>query len=771
MKDPVYIIDGSGYIFRAYYAVRPLSSSKGVPTNAVYGFCTMLQKLIKDHHPKYLAITFDTGQKTFRHKLYSEYKAHRPPPPPDLVPQFDLIRRLVDAFDIAQFTQIGFEADDLIGTLAKHATDAGHPVVIVTGDKDMMQLVSPSVTLLDELRASKTGSEMFVTEEGVKNKFGVTPKQVVDVLALMGDSSDNVPGVTGIGEKTAIELIQEYGSMESVLNNAPLMKQKSRREKLINDSDMARLSKQLVQIDCNVPIDFSLKALENNGPNLTKLRDLYEELDFKRLLLELEAPRIETPQISQESTLPGIAYDAKRVLKAGEIKGDPMLASYLLNPDAKHDFASLVAQHHASSFAELNQILENKLHEEGLWSLYKDLEIPLENVLTKMEATGVLIDTELLGHMSLEFETRLRKLEGQAYELAGSTFNLASPKQVAEILFGKLGLESVKKTKTSQSTDAEVLEELSKVHELPKVLLEHRMLSKLKSTYVDALPKLVNPETGRVHTSFNQAVTATGRLSSSDPNLQNIPIRTEEGRRIREAFIAPESCVLISLDYSQIELRILAHVTGDPVMCEAFLHGQDVHQRTAAEIFEIPLGEVDSNQRRIAKTINFGIIYGMGVYKLSETLDISRQDAQKYLKKYHERYARIFSWQQDSLEAARQTGVVTTLLGRRRYIPDIKGQNKMLAARAERVAINAPIQGTAADLVKTAMIKVDALLEKEFPAIKMLLQVHDELVLECPENQADSVAKSVQKAMEQAFTLTVPMKVEYGFAKNWAKAH
>ncbi len=770
MKDPVYIIDGSGYIFRAYYAVRPLSSSKGVPTNAVYGFCTMLQKLIRDHHPKYLAITFDTGQKTFRHKLYSEYKAHRPPPPPDLIPQFDLIRKLVDAFDIAQFTQIGYEADDLIGTLAKHATDAGHPVVIVTGDKDMMQLVSPSVTLLDELRASKTGSEMFVTEEGVKTKFGVTPKQVVDVLALMGDSSDNVPGVTGIGEKTAIELVQEYGSLESVLNNAPLMKQKSRREKLLNDSDVARLSKQLVQIDCHVPLEFSLKSLENNGPDLTKLRALYEELDFKRLLLELEAPVPKT-QVSSESALPGIAYDAKKTLKAGEIKGDPMLASYLLNPDAKHDFASLVAEHHASSFEDLYQKLETKLQEEGLWSLYKDLEIPLENVLAKMEATGVLIDTGLLGQMSTEFETRLRKLESHAYELAGTEFNLASPKQVAEILFGKLGLESVKKTKTSQSTDAEVLEELSKVHDLPKILLEHRMLSKLKSTYVDALPKLVNPSTGRVHTSFNQTVTATGRLSSSDPNLQNIPIRTEEGRRIREAFIAPQGCVLISLDYSQIELRILAHVTKDPVMLEAFLHEQDVHQRTAAEIFEIPLDPVDAHQRRIAKTINFGIIYGMGVYKLSETLDISRQDAQKYLKKYHERYARIFQWQQDSLEAARQTGVVTTLLGRRRYIPDIKGQNKMLAARAERVAINAPIQGTAADLVKTAMNKVDFLLEKEFPAVKMLLQVHDELVLECPENQADSVAKSVQKSMEQAFMLSVPMKVEYGFAKNWAKAH
>lgn len=717
MKEPVFIIDGSGYIFRAYYAVRPLTSKKGVPTNAVYGFLSMLQKLIKDHKPKYLAIAFDTGQKNFRHELYSDYKANRPPAPPDLVPQFDLIRRLVDAFEIAQFSQVGFEADDVIGTLTRKATELGHPVVIVTGDKDMMQLVGDQVCLLDELRAAKTGAELLIKASQVIEKFGVPPEKVIDILALAGDASDNVPGVRGIGEKTAKELILEHGSLEGVLNYAPLITQKSRREKLLEDSDLARLSKKLVTIDCQVDLDFSLQALENNGPNLDKLYALYDELDFRR-----------------PATLAPLS-----------------IAGYLLDPDIKHDQFSLPE-------------LEEQLRQEGLFELYQNLELPLKKVLAKMEKIGILIDTELLNRMSVEFGTRLGELEKQAYEIAGAEFNLASPKQVADILFNRLGLLSIRDTKTSQSTDSDVLEELAHKHPLPKLLLEHRMLSKLKGTYVDALPRLVDSR-GRVHTSFNQTVTATGRLSSSNPNLQNIPIRTPEGRRIREAFIAKPGCVLISLDYSQIELRILAHVTEDPVMLESFMKNQDVHQRTASEIFEVELSQVDADQRRIAKTINFGLLYGMGVYKLSETLGISRAQATLYLNKYHERYAGIFNWQKKLLEEAKRDGQVKTLMGRRRLVKDINSNNRMLSARAERIAINTTIQGTAADLVKKAMLDVDAL------GVDMLLQVHDELVIECPENSSLEVAKSVQNLMENACVLRVPMRVEYGIGKNWSTAH
>jgi DNA polymerase-1 len=793
MKEPVYIIDGSGYIFRAYYAIRPLTSSKGVPTNAVYGFSSMLQKLIKDHQPKYLAIAFDTASKNFRHQLYPAYKSNRKAPPDDLIPQFGLIRRLVDAFEIAQFEQVGFEADDIIGTLTRKAQDLGHPVVIVTGDKDMMQLVSDNVCLLDELRAAKTGAELYIKQAQVIEKFGVPPEKVVDVLALAGDTSDHVPGVRGIGEKTAAELIREHGSLEGVLNYAPLIQQKARREKILEDSDLARLSKQLVTINCDVELDFSLEKLENHGPNPEKIEALYTELDFKKPaqkkvtvdISEVSHDRIAIfEDVSTGPVQIGksfVAHDAKRFLKNQLISGDPMIASYLLNPDMKHDLISLFEEYlgyvpessiqKAFGILKLTEILESKLKEEGLFELYRDLEIPLENVLAKVEQTGVLIDSDLLNRMSIEFAERLADIEKQSYEIAGVQFNLASPKQVADILFNKLQYESVKKTKTSQSTNAEVLEALAKEYPLARLLLEHRMLSKLKGTYIDALPKLVNPKTGRVHTSFNQAVAATGRLSSSDPNLQNIPIRTPEGRRIREAFIAKPGCVLISLDYSQIELRVLAHVTEDPLMLDSFIKNQDVHARTASEIFGVELSQVDNTQRRIAKTINFGLLYGMGVYKLSESLGIPRTQAAYYLKRYHERYAGIFSWQQRCLEQAKVQQYVTTLIGRRRFVKDLNSPNRILAARAERIAINTPIQGTAADIVKKAMLDVDALLVKEFPDVSILLQVHDELVLECPETMSTQVAAATQKIMENACALKVPMRAQYGIGKNWSTAH
>ncbi len=919
--DAVYLIDGSGYIFRAYYAIRPLTSSKGVPTNAVYGFTTMLLKLLRAHQPRYVAIAFDTKERTFRHEMYSAYKANRPPPPEDLVPQFALIHRMSEAFGMQTLIKPGFEADDLIGTLARKAHAAGRQVVIVTGDKDFMQLVNGDIWLLDELRAEKNGTELFVDSQQVIAKFGVPPDRVVDVLALAGDTSDNVPGVRGIGEKTAAELVKEYGSLESILNAAPLMKQKSRREKLLNDSDLARLSKKLVTIDCNAPVGVEIEDLRYSGPREQELQALFHELDFKRLLQnplpqggrgqgegggstatstltlnpspagrEREIDRskyvavINSSQLSDviaavakstqlaidtetdsidaiRANLVGISlswaigesayiplghtkeavpeqltvdevraalnpllldphrqiiaqnakFDREVLMRAGfapfHIGGDPMLASYLLEADtARHNLDELSRQylyHDNITYADvcgsgrdkilfsavplaqavaysaedsdvafrLANILEPRLKEEKLESLYHDLELPLEEVLCRMEQVGVKIDTQQLGLMSTEFEAKLRHLEKEAQEMAGMQFNLASPKQVGDVLFGKLGLDPVRKTKTGQSTDADVLEELALLHPLPKLLLEHRLLSKLKGTYVDALPKLVNPETGRVHTSFNQAVAATGRLSSSDPNLQNIPIRSPEGRRIREAFVAEEGNVLVSLDYSQIELRILAHVAQDQVMLDAFTRGEDVHQRTASEIFSVLLDKVTKEQRNQAKTINFGLIYGMGVHKLSQTMGISRKQATDYLHRYYERYAGVYNWQKTMLETARAEKEVRTIFGRRRKLVELSSQNRMLVQRAERMAINTPIQGTAADIIKFAMIEVDKRLQQDMPRVRMLLQVHDELLLEAPRAEGVEAQKLVEHIMCHTTKLSVPIAVEGGIGHSWAEAH
>lgn len=900
--DAVYLVDGSGYIFRAYYAVRPLSSSRGVPTNATYGFVQMLLKLIREHQPKYLAIAFDTKTPTFRHELYTGYKANRPPPPEDLIPQFEWIHKVVDAFGIKKLVMPGFEADDVIGTLTKKARDIGRQVIIVTGDKDFMQLVDGEVWLLDELRATKTDAELFVDREGVREKFGVDPEHVVDVLALAGDSSDNVPGVRGIGEKTAMELVKEFGSLETILNVAPIMKQKSRREKLIEDSDMARLSKTLVTIKCDVPMDLSIEDIRFQMQGSQKLMDLFEELEFRRLMNEpifktvaTEATEqivsrpsagvidrsvyetITTPEqlatlvaklesaeiiaiatttdvpdssvnkiagislcwaLGQAAYIPVgqlnveeirnalnpilsshkhrfVAQNAKAdehvLTRAGfhafAIGSDPMLASYLLEADtARHnlDELSRVHLHHQTityedlcgkgkgqiRFTDLNLekaaeysaekadvafrvsgILESKLREEGFEGLYRDMELPLEEVLCEMEETGVKIDTKLLSSMSDEFAAQLTKLEAHAHEIAGMEFNLASPKQVADVLFGKLQLATVRKTKTGQSTDADVLEALAMVHPLPKVLLEHRMLSKLKGTYVDALPKLIRPQTGRVHTSFNQAVAATGRLSSSDPNLQNIPIRGQAGRRIREAFVADEGYVLISLDYSQIELRILADMSKDPVMTDAFMNGEDVHQRTASEIFQIPLVDVTREQRNIAKTINFGLVYGMGAHRLAQTLGISRTDASRYLNRYYERYGGLYAWQKTMLEKARAQGEVRTIFGRRRKLPEIRSANRVLVQRAERMAINTPIQGSAADIMKKAMIEANRAIKREVPNSKMLLQVHDELLIEAKESEAHKTATIVEHIMRDASHLAVPVTVDVGMGKSWAQAH
>jgi DNA polymerase I len=909
--NAVFLIDGSGYIFRAYFAVRNLSSRKGVPTNAVYGFTTMLLKLLREHRPRYIAIAFDTGKPTFRHALYAEYKAHRPPPPADLIPQFSLIHQVVDAFQIKRLLQDGYEADDLIGTATKIAKGEGRQVIIVTGDKDFMQLVDNDVWLLDELRATRNGNGLMIDRGQVIEKFGVPPEQVIDILALIGDASDNIPGVKGIGEKTAIELMQEYGSLAAILDAAPKMLQKSRREKLITQCDMARLSKKLVTINCQADIEIKLADLVYNGPSTSQLKTLFEELDFKRLLEDplikspaqafqlIEVPNpvsiseaeksdyltvtsteslINTVQAIKESKhlaigtktdsldpmlaqlvgislswAPGKAayiplghnfeaapnqlpldqiqnflnpllidpslkivaqnakYDLQVLTRTGfspfKLKGDPMLASYLLDADrVKHsldDLSQRYLQHTNITYAEVcgrgkAQIpfsavaldravayagesaditlqlavkLEAKLKEQNLYPLYQDMELPLEEILCEIERTGIRIDSKQLAVMSGEFAKKMQKLEEEAYQIAGMFFNLASPKQVSEVLFDKLQLDSVKKTKTGQSTDAAVLEQLAFSHPLPKILLEHRLLAKLKGTYIDALPKLINPKTGRIHTSYNQAVTATGRLSSSDPNLQNIPIRSPEGKRIREAFVAEEGKIFISLDYSQIELRILADLSKDPVIIDAFNKGEDIHKRTASEIFNVALDFVTKEQRNTAKAINFGLIYGMGIHKLSQTLGITRKEASTYIDRYYERYAGVYTWQEELLKKARKRQVVYTLFNRRRYLPDIVASNQMLVKRAERMAINTPIQGSAADMMKKALIIAHQQLTQEFPCVKILLQVHDELLIEAPENQAQAAAELVQKIMCTSFPLAVPIVVDCGFGKSWATAH
>jgi len=933
-KPPVFLIDGSGYIFRAYYAVRRLSTSDGFASNAVFGFTNMLLKLLKDQEPAYLAIAFDPGGKNFRHEIYPEYKANRPPPPEDLPPQIPVILETVDAFRIPKLIKPGFEADDVLGTVARRLKAMGYPVRIVTGDKDLMQLVDDDIHLIDEMRSQKaTTDKPEVDAAEVEAAFGVPPERVVDVLALAGDSSDNVPGVKGIGMKTAAQLVSEYGDVEAVLAAAPTIKQAARRERLIEQAESARLSRRLVTIKDDVDIDIDLDAFRYDGPDVDKLRAIFERLEFKRLLSDPilgAAPRRSAPSSTSTSatpsrpagpraTAPGqgdlfgaalagpeptpITVDRGRYLAVrsdadfgglvdaiagvdtlgvralidardveadtlvglalawGEGKGayvplghkgdnlpldgviatlgpvlaqkglvieegkdairtlhhagfpelscvgDPWIASYLLDPEANgHDVAAIahrrfghealtresvcgkgkgakaaadleldvataLAAEHADLSLRLHAPFVEELEAAGMAALYRDLELPLERVLARMEAVGLRIDEKILGSMSRDFEEELARIEKDAYAAAGEEFNLQSPTQISELLFGKLKLKVIKRTKTGASTDSSVLEQLQHEHALPGLILEHRSVAKLKNTYVDVLPRLVREETGRVHTRFNQTVAATGRLSSSDPNLQNIPIRTALGRKIRSAFVAAPGHKLISLDYSQIELRILAHVSGDPVLISTFENNEDVHQRTASEVFDVPLAEVSREQRTAAKAINFGLLYGMGVLRLARELGIKRSEAKEYLDRYFDRLAGIRAWNHDALERAHAQGFVTTLFGRRRLLPELRSANRGEVARGERLAINTPIQGSAADLIKRAMVETDALLAAEHPDVRLLLQVHDELLLEAPASVAEEVMGKVRKVMEGAAKLAVPLVVEGAMGDNWDEAH
>ncbi|OGQ48014.1 MAG: DNA polymerase I [Deltaproteobacteria bacterium RIFCSPLOWO2_02_FULL_46_8] len=882
----LYLIDGSGYIFRAYYAIRSLATSKGFPTNAIYGFTQMILKLAKEVQPTYWAIVFDSIEPTFRDELYEKYKANRSEPPDDLVPQFPFIPKVVEAMNVPMFVKPGFEADDIIATMAKRAKAEGFTVTIISGDKDLMQLVNDKVDMWDPMK------EKHYTHKEVLQRFGVAPSSVADVFGLVGDTSDNIPGVPGIGPKTASKLIQEYGDLETVLKNADKIPGKT-GESLKTYADQARLSKQLATLHYDVPVPFDENALRYQPINTEACNELFRELEFSRLVSEV-APKVtlsksgyrlildekeleallekikkeklmlavdlettsldvmkakivgvslswakgeaayipvghtglDVPkQISLETLLrllkpilvdasipkigQNLKYDLAILKQLGlEVKNifcDTMIASYLLNPQGPHNLDALAQQHlnhrtiryedvtgkgkEQKSFAEvpldvardcscedadctwqLAQIFLPRLANSGLMDLFKNLEMPLMEILLKMELNGIKVDTKLLKDLSANFEKELKSLEKEIYTVAQGPFNIQSPKQLGEILFDKLKLPGGKKTKTGFSTSVDVLEELAAHHALPELILKFRSLSKLKSTYTDALQALVNPKTGRIHTSFNQTVAATGRLSSSDPNLQNIPIRTKEGREIRKAFVAEEGFLFLSADYSQIELRILAHYTEDKNLLQAFAEGKDVHSLTAAALFGGSPDKVTPEQRSAGKTVNFAVIYGQTPYGLASQLKIDPKEAKEYIDNYFKQYESVKTFKEKALEKAREEGFVQTLFGRRRFVPDVLSHNMNIRANAERMAFNTIFQGSAADIIKKAMIDIDAQLGKISPRARMLLQVHDELVFEVPKEDIEKVEALVKEKMETVFPLKVPLIVDCGMGKNWEEA-
>ena len=926
--NPLVLVDGSSYLYRAFHAFPPLTNSAGEPTGAMYGVLNMLKSLISQVQPSHIAVVFDAKGKTFRDEMFEQYKSHRPPMPDDLRKQIQPLHDIIRALGIPLLVIEGVEADDVIGTLAVAASKANQKVLISTGDKDMAQLVDDNIMLIN------TMNNTLLDREAVIEKYGIPPELIIDYLALMGDSADNIPGVAGVGEKTALGLLQGIGSMAEIYANLdkvaelPIRGAKKLGDKLLAEKEMADLSYRLATIKTDVDLDITPEQLTLGASNNDQLTEYFGRYEFKRWLNEVmngadsitnnnEQPtKINhyqaTPSLAQDNsdeTLPAIQIDRSRyetllteadlnrwveklkqaklfaldtetdnldymaanlvgisfalengeaaylplqldylgapktlekttalallkpvlenpaIQKVGQnfkydltifarngidVQGvafDTMLESYVLNSTGRHnmdDLAKRYLGHQTISFEEiagkgknqltfnqiplekaaeyaaedadvtmkLQQVLWEKLSKEPtLEKLFKEMELPLLGVLSRMERRGVLIDSDALFLQSNEIANRLSELEEQAYVLAGQPFNLASTKQLQEILFDKLGLPVIQKTpKGAPSTNEEVLEELAFSHELPKVLVEHRGLSKLKSTYTDKLPQMVNPQTGRVHTSYHQAVTATGRLSSSDPNLQNIPIRNEEGRRIRQAFIAREGFTVVAADYSQIELRIMAHLSQDQGLINAFTQGKDIHRSTAAEIFGVSLDEVTSEQRRNAKAINFGLIYGMSAFGLSRQLGIGRADAQSYMDLYFKRYPGVQTFMHDIREKAKAQGYVETLFGRRLYLPDINSSNGMRRKAAERVAINAPMQGTAADIIKRAMIQLDQKLQND-PDIAMIMQVHDELVFEVRSEKVAFYSELIKTQMESAADLVVPLIVDVGQGTNWDEAH
>ena len=937
----VYLIDGSGFIFRAFYGIKAdMSRADGTPTNAVYGFTQMLLKMADDTDADYIAVVFDRARKTFRSDIYPEYKAHRPPPPDELIPQFDLVREATEAMNIAMVDMDGFEADDLIATYARQAVAAGADVTVVSSDKDLMQLVGPKVKMFDAMKNQEIGPDQ------VREKFGVGPERVIDVQSLAGDSSDNVPGVQGIGIKTAAQLVEEYGDLDGILARAEEIKQPKRRQVLIDQADMARVSRELVTLRDDVPVEVPLESFKLREIDPEKLLGFLRQQEFKSLIARMEsrfgiespppaapaapAPAADSPAakeaasdapaeafsgeteyelvqdkarlqawideavsagvfaVDTETTslnamraeLVGISLsiepgkacyipvahsepeqqssldlgledtaakpksgikqikrdEALKLLKplledAGVLKvghnmkydakifahygidvapiDDTMLLSYVLegglHAHNMDDLAELHLGHQTIKFKDvagtgkaqvtfdkvpldtaldyaaedaditqrLYRMLKPRLAREHMVSIYEVMERPLVGVLKQMERNGICVDAKVLKELSADFANRLGDLAVEIQRLAGREFNIASPKQLGEILFDEMGLEGAKKTKTgAYGTGAEVLETLAaEGHDLPARVLDWRQLAKLKSTYTDSLVENINPATGRVHTNYGQAIASTGRLSSNDPNLQNIPVRTEEGRKIRQAFVAADGHVLLSADYSQIELRLLAHVAKIDVLIEAFKGGKDIHALTASQVFGVPIEGMDPMIRRQAKAINFGIIYGISAFGLARQLSIGRGEASDYIKAYFQRYPGIRDYMDRTKEDARENGFVTTLYGRKCHTPGIANSNAAHRSFAERAAINAPIQGGAADIIKRAMIKLPGALNRAGLNALMLLQVHDELIFEVPEAELDATKGLVKEVMESVAHLDVPLIVDTGHGANWDEAH
>jgi DNA polymerase-1 len=883
----LYLIDAHSYIYRAFYAIKRLSNSEGFPTNAIYGFTNMILKILREKEPDHFVVVFDSPVPTRRHEAYDEYKAHRPGMPDDLSIQIQPIKDIIEAFRIPSLEIEGYEADDVLATLAKKAEKKNMDIYIVTADKDINQILSPHIRAYDTMRERITG------EKDVIERFGVKPSRFPEIMALMGDASDNIPGVPGIGEKTAVSLLREFGTLDNLMKNSSKIKKPKLRETVIVNIDNIKLSLELASIDVHVPLDISVEELTLKEPDWEKLSDFFRKFELKSLLRLIpgEVRKIDSDDTKYEAVLdskglesvidsvrnecavdtettskdpvradlvgisissePGkayyipiahsydgappqlskgtvvkhirgilqnpdirkighnIKYDLIVLKKEGiDLKGisfDTMVGSYLLNPNktnhnledvsmhylgirkpsykdvtdkGRKDFREIhidTATQYAGGDAEaslrLKHLLEPAIRKEGLGDLFYDIEMPLIEVLADMEMAGVKIDLSLMKKLSNRLGKELEGLEKRIYSLAGEEFNINSPKQLQEILFVKLGLKPLKKTKTGFSTDVDVLEQLSLSHKLPREILEHRTLSKLKNTYVDNLPKIVNPETERIHTSFNQTVAATGRLSSSDPNLQNIPARGEWGKRIREAFKADKGHLLLSSDYSQIELRILAHLSKDPGLIDVFLAGGDIHARTACELFDVRFEQVTAEMRRRAKTVNFGIIYGISPYGLSRQLRITPEEARQYIETYFARHKRVKKYIDSLIKKAAKTGYVSTIFKRKRAIPELKSSNRNTQQLGERLAVNTPIQGSAADIIKVSMINIHRRLRKENFRARMLLQVHDELLLEVPEKEKDRVCSLVRDEMENVLQLSVPLLVEVGTGKNWAEAH
>ncbi|MBI3598219.1 MAG: DNA polymerase I [Nitrospirae bacterium] len=740
-----YIIDGSSYIFRAYFAIRELSNSKGLPTNAVYGFMKMIMKIVNEMSPDYLAIVFDAKGPTFRHTAYKEYKAHRPPMPEPLSIQIPYIHRAVSAFGIFSTLREGYEADDLIGTLAKKGEAQGLNVMIVSGDKDMFQLISPHITIYDTLK------EKRFTEVEIRARFGVAPPQIVEIMGLMGDTADNIPGVAGVGEKTAIDLVGQWGTIENLLLNLNQVKRPKLREALEKEKEIARLSRSLATIDINCPIDFNLETYKISPPDMDALVPLLQELEFSSLLKEMRENDVRFP-VEPFGNDKNAHDDSVRVERATP---EMMIADYLLNP-TKRD--------HSLTESKEQQLL--LLAERGLSSLFFDIEIPLMAVLSEIEQSGVKINVPLLKSMSADLQTTLVELTKKIYALAGREFNINSPKQLGQILFDELHLTPLRKTKTGFSTDEEVLTHLSIQHELPAEILNYRQGVKLKSTYVDVLPNLVDQE-DRVHTKLNQTVAATGRLSSTDPNLQNIPVVGEWGRRIRQAFIVEEGSLLLTADYNQIELRILAHLSNDPALINAFKTGEDIHVKTAAEIFALPKDVITKEMRRVGKTVNFGIIYGISPFGLAANLGISQKEAKRYIDLYFAHYHGVKAFIEKTVRGAEKMGYVTTLFNRRREIPELSSGNRKVREIGERLAVNTPIQGSAADIIKLSMIAIAKWMKERGVKSRMILQVHDELLFEIPDGEIFFMQEKVTSLMEEVIWLSVPLKVDLGIGLNW----